>query len=488
LTQGDQGGRPLFWWPDSSRIGFISNGGKISAVSRLGGTPEVVQNDNFYFAATLSPDGKTLAAWRIDQPGGKTNATVVIASPPNGPFREYAPAPFRLSATLSPVRLAFAPDGKSLMLSMYENDGSPAMWQLPFPDGAPKKIVPANLSVSSPLAFSWMPDSRRAVVSAHGDLWMLDVASGATSAVSVGVATQTEPSVSPDGTRLAFMVGAANFDLGALPLDGSAMRDVFATAADESAGAWIAGGPRFLYVTTRSGHSVIRLRAPDGTDRPIVEAPAGSIVIGAVPSPDGQRVAYGQLHGAAGIWVVPLAGGEPTRISDGTLEFAPTWSPDGQRIAHVWFDNGVARLRVRRIGSSETPVAIPLIGDTGGMPEWSPDGQWIAMSSEKGIQLLSPDGKSHKEIAAHRGAALQWSSDSRTIYSVFNTQPDQMALASIDVQSGKEKVVCTLPRGVGISSPLSPSLRLTLSADGKSLLTTIVRSNTDIWTLDHFWR
>ncbi len=46
-------------------------------------------------------------------------------------------------------------------------------------------------------------------------------------------------------------------------------------------------------------------------------------------SPDGRQVLF---ESRGGIWVVPAAGGRPTRLGAG---FGPDWSPDGRMILFV---------------------------------------------------------------------------------------------------------------------------------------------------------
>ena len=491
LTRDSPGGIPVFWWPDSSRIGFIGIDNQLWAVSRLGGSSDVLQKGDF-FAATLSADGSTLAAWRIDHTGGKDRATVVLASPANGPLREYSPAPFALAAGLSPTYLRFAPDGRSLLLSTYGPDTNPVMWRLPFPDGHgdPTRVPLSSAGASQPVGFDWMPDSRRAVISRGGGLWMLDVGSGAVSSLSAGLTSRSDPAVSPDGLRVAFTAGEPNYDLVELPLDGSPMRDVLATSGPEHAGSWVAGGPRLTYVTARDQHTEIRLYSTvEHTDRRIVALPADAFVVGAVPSPDGQRIVYTEVR-PQGLWIAPLSGGEPTQLSTGTaLEFGLTWSPDSQRLANYRIESGQMRLRVRRIGSSEPPVDLPVTDHVSGMPEWSPDGAWIAMCLRHGILLIRPDGSQRRQIAnADDLDVLQWSPDSHMIFAPISTESGDTSLLAIDVEHDSQRVISRLPHGVRIAVPLTPSLRMTLDASGKALLTTTVRSNTDIWTLDHFNR
>lgn len=305
--------------------------------------------------------------------------------------------------------------------------------------------------------------------------------------ISVGLTSQRQPSVSPDGSRVAFTAGGANFDLVEVPLDGAPMRELLATSGNESAGAWVRGG-RIVYVTDRNGPSEIRVRSmAEGTDRLVA---TGEGVTGPVASPDGERVAYTQL---GRVWIAPVAGGAPTEVSRGAgLEFGIDWSPDGERIVCFRTDgNGVRTLRVTRVGSSEAPADLPLPnGSTGGLPAWSPDGAWIALSAgqpESGIVLISPDGARQRRLDNTRAPnGLMWSADGRTIYTTMSTPSNERQLVAVDVATNRWTVIATYGSDLAFGVPTGPGLRFTLGPDGRSFLTTIVRQRTDIWILENF--
>ena len=64
-----------------------------------------------------------------------------------------------------------------------------------------------------------------------------------------------------------------------------------------------------------------------------------------VLSPDGRSVVFETL---GKLWVKPLAGGEPRRLTadDAAMEAYPSWSADGKRIVFVrWTDAGLGEVR-----------------------------------------------------------------------------------------------------------------------------------------------
>ena len=253
-----------FWWPDASRVGFVAAGGEVWSVSPAGAGPERVQKI-MVTAATLSPDGRTLALWRADL-GTKPRSpfTVWLASPPNATPREYTPAPFKVEGWFTPTYFQFSPDGRQLLLANWTDAGDSAIWLLPFPDGAgpPHRLVPKIPGLApqlEPSQLSWMPDSERAVmafrtVSApNGGLWMTDVRTGAATPLSLGLTQHGSPSVSPDGRKIVFTAGGPGYDLVEVPLNGSPMRDFLATGSDEYLG--------------RVGAGVLEVCLPDDQER-----------------------------------------------------------------------------------------------------------------------------------------------------------------------------------------------------------------------------
>jgi Tol biopolymer transport system component len=489
----------LFWWPDGSRVGYTTVNG-VWSVSRGGGEPERLQAGLFGTVA-LSPDGRTLAMWKTTADSSRRTSALWIASPPDAAPVKYDKG-FVDNGSFRPNFLGFSPDGSRLLLSGYladpanPRDFPPAVWEIVGSSldtmGAPRRVF-APGAWSSPPAFSWLPDSRRAILAMGPEpgLWLGDVARGALSKITDGLAGEREPSVSGDG-RVAFELGRDDYDLIEIPLDGSAIIDVLSASPNESGGSRTPSG-QVVYVSNQSGVDEIRVRSADGFDRAIVsirDLAGGRVgrLQGPVTSPDGQRVLFNQLvDDVASSWTAPMSGGAPVRVVPGdAMSWMPVWSPDGRWIAYATETGGVSRVEKRRVGSSEGAqiVADKLATLYGSMLEWSPDGAWIAHDSPEGLSLAAAEGGTRRVLTPKvRPRAIAWSADARTIYGLIVDDEGQRII-SIDVASGTSRVVRPVAEDLLFRTPINPGLRLSLSADGKRLLTTVMRSRSDIWMMD----
>src|SRR5436190_16764290 len=107
-------------------------------------------------------------------------------------------------------------------------------------------------------------------------------------------------------------------------------------------------------------------------------------------SPDGSAVAFVKVTVNAAktnydtsVWSVLTSGtDEPHRITSGTRDSTPRWSPDGRYLTFVRSPEagGSPQLYMLSMAGGDSFQFTNLPRGAGG-PIWSPDGKWIAFSS-----------------------------------------------------------------------------------------------------------
>ncbi len=152
-----------------------------------------------------------------------------------------------------------------------------------------------------------------------------------------------------------------------------------------------------------------RLRIEDLTSFAIPEQPA--------LSPDGRQVAYvlrtidaDADRTVRSLWRVEsadgVAGGAPVRLTRGSADTAPAWSPDGATIAFLRANDGPAQIWLLPAGGGE-PERLTTLPLGAGTPLWSPDGRMIAFTAP--VDQCADDGED--DAARSRRAAAPIEAD-----------------------------------------------------------------------------
>jgi len=491
-----------FWAPDSTVIYYTTYAGKgeLWGISPAGGKPARILED--LRTGSISPDGKSLAIWRVTESGNQVRGSVWISSPPGTAPKRYEPAPFETPLDSVGNSLHFSPDGSSLLL--ISNGVDAQIWLLPFPAGRgqPRRLF-AGVALGGVPRASWLPDSRHAVLSFapwvnnqpvnnQPALSLADLKSETLRKLTASTAGEADPSVSPDGKRVVFTSIGEDYDLMQLPLDGGGARTLLADSRDMYSPSWSPAGDQLLYATDRAGAGEIWIHnTKAGLDRPAVTAadfPPRTATTLAHPvfSPDGNRFAFVRYssYEPATIWIEPTVGGAPIRMSPEYM-VAPAWSPDGNSIAGLMHRERPWQPAIVEVGANMTPHAIAGAPTCLIPPEWSPTGEWIACETRDGIQLFSPDGSRHRTLPKLNSIAIAFARDGRTIYAA-GRENGRTFLKSIDVAAAAVRTIADYASEAVISGGATYQARLSLAPDGKSLATSAVVTRTDLWLLEGY--
>jgi Tol biopolymer transport system component len=391
-------------------------------------------------AATISPDRRTIimdvqgVLWSFNFSGGSgtqlTDALLEAARPDFSPrgdlvaFQSYAGGTFHI--------WVMKPDGTGLrqITGGHGDDREPRF----SPDGT-------KIAFASDRAFN-----------GSYDIWVVDLAGGAlTQWTNTGGVTtppapvsvdEFEPTWSPDGKKIAFVVGSGATGTTLQARDAAGTQTVLATAAPGTrvnSPSYSPDGTRVAYLQFANNKSNLMvnqvkvaatddafpffpqwlsndqlLYTADGKIRTTVVSTGatGEIpfnvrftlnrppyrhkrfdfdsddarqalgIVGPALSPDGRRVAFGALNQ---IWVMEI-GRRPRPITGGLYyKTDPAWSPDGTKIAYASDKSGKTMdLYVIEWRTGVERRVTALDGSAEVSPAWSPDARFLAYQDQNG--------------------------------------------------------------------------------------------------------
>ncbi len=401
------------------------------------------------FEYNKNPHGVIYAIKRLDRETGETET---IVATPGGAVR---PQP--------------SPDGKSLAFVKRVADKS-VLHRIDLATGEVKPLWDGlshdqqeGWAVFGPYAnYQWLPDSSAVVIWAQGKLWRVDAATGSQTAIPFSANVEQtvaaplrferqldagaftakmirDVATSPDGLTVVFHA-VGQLWTRALP-DELPQRLTTRSDAFEYQPSFSADGKKLLYTTWSDAKqgTIVERDLASGSERVLTSQPG--FYYSPRYSRDGSKIVWSKQSGSSltgslnsgeqGIWWMPAAGGDATRIAKDGYE--PQFTADGRRV--TFLSGGGLSKKLQSVGlHGEEPRDVFSLKYTD-FVSVSPDGQWVAftelfnayvapMPKTGGVIELGKESTAIPvaRISTDVGSYLHWANDSSAVHWMVGDQ------------------------------------------------------------------
>lgn len=408
---------PIGWLPDGSGVVYLRQQPRLQTrVAGLDGSDRPLLDLEGDIEAQVSPDG-TRIAYEVATADGRI--TLWTWNSADSSHRQLTTE----GREFLDAGMAWSPDSRSILYRSART-GTEDLWIADVNTGELRQLT-NDLRADS--AGRWSPDGQWiAFFSSRGgqdDVWIVPSTGGDAIRVTDDRALEATLTWSPDGRSLSFVRDTAVTQVHAASADGGETR--LLSFPDHPA-FWSRispDGQSVLFTSARSGNQDVWV-APlaGGAPRPVttsaVEDNQGTW------SPDGKLIAFTSTRGgSAGIYVVADTGGEARLVADwpDTRESSPSFSPDGTQIA---FESG----HEARTGdvwvvpvTGGTPTRVTRLDENTTIADWSSDSRFVLVRTgavSGALHRVSVDGKVQERLTTPAGANMPlWSrDDSRIAY------------------------------------------------------------------------
>ena len=432
---------------------------------------------------TWSPDGSRIAYMRA---GGAAGDSVWVANSDGTDPREILASEGGLHAHW----LRWSQDGRYVYANrgwQNFNTGPTELYRVPAAGGAAEPVVRTFRR-----AIDAFPDSqgRGLFYAANPDgpelsLWWRDLRSGRDFQLTRGVGEYGAPSVSNDGSRLVATLTTTRQQLMRINASSSlapateALSDPFSGDMDPSLSP---DGSRVAFSSMRDGRRNIWTAKSDLTG-------AGPLTTGnniderPSYSPDGREIAFvSDRGGKRGIWVVNAEGGTPKLLADTPVITTPSWSRDGRRLV---FSIPATTGTALAVLSRETGTVVPLpTGGPASAPVWSPQDDVIAYLEARfggGVFFRTVDANGHPVALGFPDSPIQGANG------FMAWSPDGQHLAAVSMPGARrgsiwifDKSAAASPRKVIDLGAATHVRGIAWTPDGKSLIAGFLARSDDI--------
>jgi Tol biopolymer transport system component len=264
----------------------------------------------------------------------------------------------------------------------------------------------------------------------NSDVYTMDPDGANVTRLTTSDAVDTQPALSPDGTRIAWQSAG---QIWLMNSDGTS-KQALTSLGTNGAPAFSPDGTKIAFESNRDeGDYEIWVMNVDGTAQTNLTNALGGDDVGATWSPDGTKLAFDSNRTEdRDIFTMNADGSGQTNLTTASpaLDSDPDWSPDGGKLLFVSARSGVTSVWSMDVDGSDA-VDITSAGNYDADPAWSPDGGHIAFTREStggltfNVWTARADGTAQLRVTdattTQRNAFADWGS--RAAETVVTLEP-----------------------------------------------------------------
>ena len=369
-------------------------------------------------AISWSPDGKLVATPLRSY---SQNYTTVATVPSDGGELDVITE----KKWFTVKQLAWMADGASILAAGAETSTTlDQLWQISIADRQTRRIT-NDLNGYRTVSLTADSDALATVLAERtSGIWVAPANDAARGAQVISGRGFVQDIVwTPDGKLIYGSTGGGNFDLFlADPRPGGAEKQLTADTLTNRDPSISADGTRVAFMSDRTGPPQIWRMNPDGSDQRQLTSEAYNLR--PQISPDGTWIIYVSTQkGGWDLWRIPYDGGEPVQITQHYSDY-PAVSPDGKLVA-CYYREKPQSPRVIGVFSTDPvlqphplktfPLSIPTGRETN--LDWTPDGKSIVYGSTRGgvsnLWAQPLEGGPQKQITNFTADRIFWFDFSR---------------------------------------------------------------------------